>query len=78
MINEEVKAEIYSLEKSILRVVDQSRIVASMMEAEPEMLEELRQISIALHYTMQAIRFKLGLPNVARTSVSSIESPSDL
>ena len=34
--------------------------------------------SIALHYTMQILKMKLGLPNVARTSVSPTESSSDL
>ena len=77
-MNEKVKTEIYSLEKSVLRVVDQSRVVASMMEVEPELLEELRQIAIALHYTMQTLRLKLDLPNVVRTSVSPMESSSDL
>ena len=78
MINKKVKTEIYSLEQLILRIVDHSKIVASITEVEPDLLEELQQISIALHYIIQTLKLKLGLPNVAGTGVSTKESLSDL
>ncbi|MFH1381681.1 MAG: hypothetical protein ABIH70_02180 [Chloroflexota bacterium] len=77
-MDDKAKKEIYSLEQSILGVVDQSKKVASMIDVEPDLLEDLRQIAIALHYTMQALRLKLGLPNVRRTSIVPMESSSDL
>jgi hypothetical protein len=67
MMNDTAKREIYSLEESIIKVVDQSRLVSSLTDAEPEMLEHLRQIAVALHFTMQALRQRLELPNIRRT-----------
>lgn len=67
MKNEKLKSEIYSLETAVLKVVEQCKKVASMTDIEPDLLEELQQIAIALHYTMQTLRAKADLPNVSVT-----------
>ena len=78
MKNEKLKSEIYSLETAVLKVVEQCKKVASMTDIEPDLLEELAQIAVALHYTMQTLRAKAELPNVSITRNVPAESSPDL
>ncbi len=78
-MDKKAEAEIYSLEQSVFKVVAQSKKVAMVINAEPELLEELQQIAIALHYTMQTLRIKLGMSNVSGTAVNgNIGSSTDI
>jgi hypothetical protein len=78
MKSDKLKSEIYSLEAAVLKVVEQCKKVASMADFEPDLLEELQQIAIALHYTMQTLRTKAELPNVSVTSNAPPEFSPDL
>ena len=77
-MNERVEAEIISLEQLVSRVVSQSRNVASFVDVEAELLEELQQITIALHYTIQTLRLRLGFQNAPDKNVANTKSSSDL
>jgi len=72
-MKEKAKKEVYSLEKEVLEIVEHSRKVASMIDNEKELLEDLQQIAIALHYTVETLRCKLGLPNIAQ----AVEAPKE-
>ena len=77
-MDDNAKTEIYSLEQSVLRLVEQCRTVSSKVDVEPELLEELGQIAIALHYTVQTLKHKLGLRNAPEAIAAPAESSSDL
>ena len=77
-MNERAEAEITSLEQLVSRVVSQSRNVASSINVEAELLEELQQIAIALHYTIQTLRLRLGFQNTPDKNVANTKSSSDL
>ena len=77
-MTKKVEKEISSLEQLVSGVVSQSRIAASLIDVEPELMEELQQIAVAMHYTIQTLRQRLGLPNAPRMNVTQIELPSDL
>ena len=61
MVSESLGTEIDSLSQSVSSIVAQCKIVGSQAPVEPELVEELQQLAIALHYTMEALKHKLVL-----------------
>ena len=78
MIDKKVEEEISSLDELISRVITQSRTLKSLVRGRPEELEDLQQIAIALHYSMQTLRHKLGFSKVPSTSAANTGLSSDL
>jgi len=71
----QVETEVYLLEQSVLAVLDQSKVVASVTDEEAELVEELRQIAVALHYATQTLRLRLALPNMRARNIMPLDFP---
>jgi hypothetical protein len=67
-MDERVEREIRSLEEAVCRVMHQSRELASRVEGGADLIEDLQQTAIALHYEIEALKVKLTLGRVAAKS----------
>ena len=64
-MDERVKREIIrSLEEAVYRIVDQSRTLASGVDGGADLLEDLQQTAMALHYEIETLKSKLDLGTV--------------
>lgn len=64
-MDERAKREIIrSLEEAVYRIVDQSRTLASGVDGGYDLIEDLQQIAMALHYEIETLKFKLDLEPV--------------
>ena len=64
-MDERVKREIiHSLEEAVYRIVDQSRTLASGVDGGADLMEDLQQTAMALHYQIETLKFKLDLGTV--------------
>ncbi len=77
-MDRKIAVEIRALERLVLRVVAQSRTLASMTQVEPGLLEELTRVANALLYTIQTLKSRLGLPSSPGKEVTGGGSSLDL
>jgi len=64
-MDEGVKREIIrSLEEAVYRIVVQSRTLASGVDGGADLLEDLQQTAMALHYEIETLKSKLDLGTV--------------
>ena len=55
------RGEIVLLEQLVSSIIEQSEKVASMIDTEQELINDLRQTAIALRYMTQALESRVGL-----------------
>ena len=60
-MNEYTITQIHLLEQSVSSVVEQSMRLASMIDTEKDLLEDLQQTAIALRYLTQALEAAVGI-----------------
>ena len=53
--------QILLLEQLVSSIIEQSEKVASMIDTEQELMDDLRQTAIALRYLTQALESRVGL-----------------
>ena len=70
-MNNKVEDNIYLLEQLVLAVMDQGKLVAAATDKEADLLEELQQIAVALHFTTQTLKHRLGFAAVQETDTHS-------
>jgi hypothetical protein len=68
-MDERVEREIRSLEEAVFGVMNQSRELASRVEGGADLIENLQQTAMALHYEIEALKIKLNLGTVAAKSL---------
>ena len=64
VMDERLEREIRSLEETVSRVVDQSRTLASGVDGGADLIEDLQQTAMALHYEIETLKVKLALGTV--------------
>ena len=64
-MDEKVEMELQSIEEAISMVVDHSRNLSSWVDDSSDLIEELQQIAMALHYVMETLKVKLALETFA-------------
>jgi len=64
VMDERSEREIRSLEEAVSRVVDQSRTLASGVDGGADLIEDLQQTAMALHYEIETLKVKLALGTV--------------
>jgi len=60
-MDEIVDREILFLEESLSRIVERSRILASKIDGGTDLIENLQQTAMALHYEIETLKIKLAL-----------------
>ena len=69
MIDPQIAKEINSFNELISTVITQSKTLKSLEQVEPELIEDLQQIVIGLHYTMQTLIRRLELSKTPSSDV---------
>jgi len=59
-MDERVERKIYSLEEAVSRVVDESKTLAGLID-DVNLVEDLRQIAMALLYETETLKVKLTI-----------------
>ncbi len=59
-MDKRVERELYLLDEAVRLVVNQGRALASSVNGGTDLIEDLQQITIALHYEIEALKAKLA------------------
>ena len=63
-MDERVEREIRSLEEAVSKIVNHSRTLASVVGGSADLIEDVQQTAMALHYEIEILKVKLALGTV--------------
>ena len=67
-MNDSVEKEFYALDIAVRTLLDRRKALASCLNGDDDLIDEIQQITIALYYEVEALKSKLATTTLGKTS----------